>query len=179
MCWGWRMSKPSVLSGSRPVLPAAATGGSPFSLRLASTYRQATWSIATGSVAKNRALFSQVQSRPRRRGPSLKHPLDPVHDLQDALLADDRVVDDLRDELVAHVGIGRAVRAIDVVDQPVAHVLECPGDAGRAVVFQDGQEHDLVDPASHEQAEVRAPGPVVLGVQPAPTSSMTMNSSGS
>ena len=61
---------------------------------------------------------------PRCGRAPLKDALDPVHDLQDALLADDRVVDDLRDELVADVGVGRAVRSVDVVDQPVAHVLE-------------------------------------------------------
>src|SRR5271157_926032 len=62
MRWGWRTSNPSVSSGSRPSLPEAPTGGNPFSFRLASIVFQRTWSIATGSVASSKALFSQVHS---------------------------------------------------------------------------------------------------------------------
>src|SRR5271157_3625749 len=62
MRWGCRTSNPSVSSGSRPSLPEAPTGGNPFSFRLASIVFQRTWSIATGSVASSKALFSQVHS---------------------------------------------------------------------------------------------------------------------
>ena len=73
---------------------------------------------------------------------------------------------DLRDELVAGVGLGRAVRPGDVVDEAVAHVLQRPGHARRAVVLDHRQEDQLVHPPRDDQAEVRAEVAVVLGVVP-------------
>ena len=75
-------------------------------------------------MAKKSALYSQIQLRVRAERAPLEDPLDAVHDLQDALLADDRVADHLGDELVADVGVGRAVRPGHVVDRAVAHVLQ-------------------------------------------------------
>ena len=64
----------------------------PFRLALGVDDRHATWSMATGSVAKNKALFSQVQSGRDAAGTALKHPFDPVHDVQDALFANDGMI---------------------------------------------------------------------------------------
>ena len=89
-----------------------------------------TWSSATGSVAKQQGVvLPGPLGRLVAERAALVDAPDAVHDLEDALLADDRVADDLGDELVAGVGVGRAVRPGDVVDQAVAHVLQGPGDA--------------------------------------------------
>ena len=42
--------------------------------------------------------------------------------------------------------------------------LSAPVTPGRAVVLEHGKEDDLVDPARDEEAQVRPPGPLVLGV---------------
>ena len=99
-----------------------------------------------------------------RERPALVDAADAVHDLEDELLADDRVADHLGDELVADVGEVVAVRAGHVVDRAVAHVLEGAGHAGRAVVLEDRDRHDLVDRLGHQLAEMRAVLAVVLGV---------------
>jgi hypothetical protein len=159
---------------------AAPTGGRPFSLRLASMIRHSTWSIATGSVAKKRALYSQVHSGFEAERPALVDPLDPVHDLEDALLADDRVADDLGDELVADVGVGRAVRPATLLTEPWLMFLSAPVTPGRAVVLEHRQHHDLVDPlrvTSLPRCERRLRSS--LGSSPWWTSSIVTNSSGS
>ena len=50
-------------------LAAGADRRQPFSARFVSTYLQATWSSATGSVANKSALFSQVHSGRLALGP--------------------------------------------------------------------------------------------------------------
>ena len=165
MCWGWRTSKPSVLSGSIALPPVAATGGRLCLIRCASTMSHSTWSSATGSVAKKIALYSQVHLPfVSRKWPALVDAADAVHDLQDELLADDRVLTHLGNELVADVGERRTVRASHVVDRAVAHVLQGAGHAGRAVVLQHRNGHDLVDGLGDQFAEMRAVLAIVLGV---------------
>ena len=70
----------------------------------------------------------------------------------------------LGDELVADIGKRSTVRSIHVVDRAVAHVLQGPGHAGRAMVFQDRNGHDLVDRLGHQLAEMRAVLAVVFGI---------------
>ena len=164
MCCGWRMSNPSVPSGSRPILPAAATGGRSFSFRLASMIRHSTWSIATGSVAKKSALYSQIHSGFPPPGPPWKTPLIPSMICRTHFW---RMIGWLTTSGMnwLHTFVaGRAVRPRHVVDRAVAHVLQGARDAGRAVVLQHREHHELVDPPGDQQPQVRAPGPVVLRV---------------
>ena len=128
MCWGWRMSKPSSPSGLDASLPEAPTGGHLLLTRLASTMSHSTWSIATGSVASKRALFSQVHLPcrvPGERAALVDRP-DAVHDVQDALLADDRVGHDLGDELVADVAEAVLCDRATLLTEPWLMFLSAP-----------------------------------------------------
>ena len=87
-------------------------------------------------------------------GPPSQTPRECVHDVQDALRADDGMADDRRDERDHGDAVGAGVRAEDVVDQAMAHVLEGAGDAGGVVVLQAGQADDLVEPPGDDLAEV-------------------------
>ena len=84
--------------------------------------------------------------------------------MQDKFLANHRVSDDLRDELVANICKCIAMRAGHVVDRAVAHVLEGSGHSGRAVVLEHRDRDNLVERFRHELAEVRSVLSIVLRV---------------
>ncbi len=93
--------------------------------------------------------------------------------MQDRFLSGRQVGNGRRDEGVALVGAAfRAVQAIDVgevaagnvVVEPVRQVLERYGDAGRTVVLEHRQGHDLIHHPSDDDRQMRAKATVVLPV---------------
>ena len=76
------------------------------------------------------------------------------------------MADHLRDELVADVREGVAVRAGHVVDRAVAHVFNAPVTPAEPWSFSTGMADDLVDGLGDQLAEVRAVLPVVAGSSP-------------
>ena len=165
MCCGWRMSKPSCPSGSAAEPADGADAGRPHLLPLGvdDVPLDVVHRHRVGRE-QNSALFSQSHSGFLPNGPPWQTPRMPSMMCRTHFLRMIGWLTTCGMNWLHGVLVGAGVRAEDVVDQAVAHVLQGPGHAGGMVVLEAGQDDDLVEPPGDEQAQVRPEAAVVLRV---------------